>query len=233
MDTVQRPQIIKHKEISYYNANDLKAYDPIFFHGTSAGVRKIVDRKNIDSSNIHYATRSKKFGWTSCCHQNKPSTKAKLLLLESWVLTNVPKMMPGSNESKEEQYEYPETPPIIHLEDNEKFKDNDDNIFEIETRGERTHKGIYFLAKDVLTVFEMPNLSKNIKAINGNMNYDENIHYKFYSVNRYNVSNQRVKELFITYKGMLKILFNSRSGNAESFTDWATETLFTIQMGTA
>jgi len=39
------------------------------------------------------------------------------------------------------------------------------------------------------------------------------------------------KQLFLTYKGILKVLFNNRSGRADSFVDWATETLFTHQMG--
>jgi len=40
------------------------------------------------------------------------------------------------------------------------------------------------------------------------------------------------KELYLTYKGMLRVLFASNSTTAESFQDWATEKLFTIQMGT-
>ena len=134
MIDVQRPQIIKHNNKSYYNASDLKKYDPVFFHGTSAGVRKIISRKKIDVSDIHYVTISKKFGLTSCCHQNKPSTKAKLLLSESWVFANVPKMMPNSDASKEDKYEYPEAPPLLHLKDSEKFKD-DNGIVDIRNSG--------------------------------------------------------------------------------------------------
>jgi len=40
------------------------------------------------------------------------------------------------------------------------------------------------------------------------------------------------KELYLTYKGILRVLFASNSTIAESFQDWATEKLFTIQMGT-
>ena len=47
---------------------------------------------------------------------------------------------------------------IILLDDDEKFKDDNENTVEIETRGVRTPKGIYFLASDVSKVFEMPNL---------------------------------------------------------------------------
>jgi hypothetical protein len=36
----------------------------------------------------------------------------------------------------------------------------------------------------------------------------------------------------LTYKGMLKVLFSSRSGKAENFQDWATDILFRVQLGT-
>ena len=39
------------------------------------------------------------------------------------------------------------------------------------------------------------------------------------------------KNVFFSYKGLLKCLFTSRSGDADKFVDWATKTLFTVQMG--
>ena len=95
--------------------------------------------------------------------------------------------------------------------------------------GDRTSKGIYFLAKDVAHVFEMTRLLDVIN--NKGRGYIENKHYNFYLVKPINDGVSRVKKLFITYQGMLKILFSSRSGNAEKFVDWATDTLFTVQMG--
>jgi hypothetical protein len=229
MTTCTRPQIIKHNKTSYYNAKELKVYDPVFFYGTSNGIRAIIKKKNIDQINIHYATFSKKFGWSSSV-QTKPSANAQLLLLESWVITNIPKMMHDSEESREEKYEYPKAPVILHLDDCEKFKDSDGNSVDIETRGNRTSKGIYFSAKDVAHVFEMPRLLDVIT--NKDRGYIENKHYNFYLVQPIIDGVSRVKKLFITYQGMLKILFSSRSGNAEKFVDWATDTLFTVQMGT-
>lgn len=232
MNTITRPSIIKHIGKNYYNATELKKYDPVFFHGTSAGIRKIVAKKNIEKTNFHYSTLSKKSGWVVCKDQDKPPSKAKLLLLESWVTTNVPKMMPDSDESKDEKYEYPEAPELLFLEDDEKFKDDDGNIVDIETRGERTSKGIYFLAKDVSKAFEMPSLDTSL--LHKDKGYEINIHYKVFTSSRLPnvVSSMSKKQLFITYRGMLKILFSSRTGNAEKFVDWATETLFTVQMGT-
>ncbi len=51
---------------------------------------------------------------------------------------------------------------IINLENNEKFHDNEDNIIEIETRGERKVDGIYFKVKDVINGFNMLNLDNTI-----------------------------------------------------------------------
>lgn len=231
MTTFQRPTVINHNGDKYYNATDLKKYDPVFFHGTSGGIRKVIKKKNICDTDFHYATLSKKFGWTSCRHQDKPSTKGKLLLLESWVIANVPKMMSESNESKEENYEYPEAPELLFLEDGEKFKDDEGNVVDIETRGTRTSKGIYFLAKDVSKVFEMPNIDTTL--LHKDKGYKNNKHYKVFIPSRLpNVeTSMSKKQLFITYRGMLKILFSSRTGNVEKFVDWSTETLFTVQMG--
>lgn len=237
--TTERPKIIEHNKVKYYNAADLKKYDPLYFYGTSGGIRKIITRKKIESSQYHYATFSKKFGWTSCCHQDKPPTKAKLLLKEEWVITNIPKMMPDSDESKELKkngYAYPEAPSLLYLEDEEKFKDADGNVVEIETRGTRTPKGIYFLAKDVSDGFEIPSL--NTTVLHKDRGYKANTDYKIFTrselLNEESPSSKPTykRHLFITYTGMLKILFSSRTGNANKFVEWATETLFTTQMGT-
>jgi len=233
MTTVERPKVIIINNKNYYNAKILKQYDPAYFIGTSAGIRDIIMKKKIDDANIHYATFSKRYGWTSCSHQDKPSTKAPLLLLESWVVANVPKMMPESAESKEELYEYPEAPPILHLEDHEKFKDSDGNIAEIETRGERIRKGIYFLAKNVSTEFEMPSLIHDILYDKRYDYYTVDIDYKLFALQNIEnpTKNDYKRQLFITYEGMIKILYSSRSKKAKLFREWATDTLFTIQMG--
>ena len=102
---------------------------------------------------------------------------------------------------------------------------------EIETRGERTAKCVFFRAKDVATVFKMQNLHQTL--INIDRGYEITNHYNFYSIKKIDDLNQQEKEIFITYKGMLKILFSSRTGNADKFVDWATETLFTVQLGTS
>jgi hypothetical protein len=154
-----RPAEITINNNKYYSAHDLNKYDSTYFYGCSRTVRNILNRRAITSDNYLYATFNKKIGWTILADQEKPATKALLLLASKWVVKNVPKMMPmldrskgsngsngsnksigsnESNESKESLYEYPAAPEIIILDDEEKFKDNENKTVEIETRGERT-----------------------------------------------------------------------------------------------
>ena len=127
-------------------------------------------------------------------------------------------------------------PPIIELNDNEKFCDDNGYLLEIETRGIRKHDEIYFKVKDVSEQFETKNLCKNI--VNNVTKYIKNRDYKYFicekEYNLYqNTGKNRVStELFLTYEGILRVLFTSRCGNANNFVKWATETLFIAQLGT-
>ena len=127
---------------------------------------------------------------------------------------------------------YPIAPEILEIDEHEKFKDSNGRTLNITIRGERNHKNCYFRLKDISRSFEMPNLCKVIQ--NEKTSYELNVHYKiFVIVYGNNVSiEQNTEEVYLTYKGLLKVLFASRSGNAESFQDWVTETLFTVQLGT-
>ena len=128
-------------------------------------------------------------------------------------------------------------PEIIYLEDSEKFKDNDGNIIEIETRGERNVDKIYFYVKDIMKGFEMENLNDVIidKRREG---YNEGIHYTYFICKKTGkdgkITNNTIikKELYLTYMGILRVLFVSHSPKVSTFVKWATESLFTLQMGT-
>ena len=229
MSEFQRPEIIKHNGEEYYDAKELKKLDPVYFYGTSGGIRKIIKKKKIDVGVYHYATFAKRKGWSSDCQEN-PCKKACLLLLKSWVESNIPMMMEDDCVNEEGGYEYPQAPNLLILDDEEKFRDSDGRVAEIETRGERTSKGVYFSAKDVSVVFGMPELVNTI--LRKGTSYLIDIHYKtFIHVDLDRNQAKPIKQLFLTYKGMLKVLFNSRTGRADKFVDWATDTLFTHQMG--
>ena len=114
----------------------------------------------------------------------------------------------------------------------EKFKDKNGNIINIEVRGERIYNKCYFKVKDISIGFEMPNLQS---VINGNNEtYIKNTDYKTFNViTKINNLNTKSKiNLFMTYEGIIKLLYISRNSNAKIFREWATEKLFTIQLGT-
>jgi hypothetical protein len=91
-------------------------------------------------------------------------------------------------------------PDIINLDDNEKFKDDNGTIIEIETRGERKVDSIYFKVKDVMIGFKMENL--NIVILNNQRDgYKEYIHYKFFNCKK------KSKDLKKTNKTIKKELF--------------------------
>ena len=214
MSDFKRPEIISYQGDEYYKAVDLKTYDSCYFYGTSTGIRRIIQKKNIDKSAYHYATFAKRKGWSSD-DQEKPCKKAILLLRRNWVEKNIPRMMTGEDGGGEHQngYEYPEAPDLLILEDEEKFRDHKGVTVDIETRGERTPKGIYFLAKDVSEAFGMNTL---LNTIVSKGSYVKGTHYDTFV--RVSLDNYiQKKQLFITYEGMLKLLFSSRGNTTMSF----------------
>jgi hypothetical protein len=125
-----------------------------------------------------------------------------------------------------------EAPPLLILEDAEKFKDEDGNNVEIETRGERVPKGVFFLVSDVSKVFEMPNIKNTIlKTDRDEYVKDEDfVVFARKGVDPVHPHTYK-KRLFLTYGGMIKTLYMSRSKKAKTFRAWATNILFTVQMG--
>ena len=145
------------------------------------------------------------------------------------------------NQVSEEEYEeengekqdVENAPPILYLDDAEKFHDSDGNVIEIETRGERHEDKIYFNAKDVSIGFGM--LRLNDTLMNKERGYTRNIDFKtmFIRSKHINDVSWSIKNcLFLTYQGMLRVLLASRNKNTTIFIKWATNKLFTIQMGT-
>ena len=90
--------------------------------------------------------------------------------------------------------------------------------------------------KDVSVGFEMPSLSRNILCFKA---YERGLHYNtfkrettLHSMESKNTNKQSKTILYLTYKGLLRVLFVSRNKHVDKFQDWAEEKLFTIQMGT-
>ena len=229
----------------YYNMKDLYDYKPEYFYGCTVKKRLIIKKRNIPSSEYVYAnylTKTKEWNLS-----DEGCKKAQLLFTKSWtdasffnLNSNASVLLePRENVNIEEpinttQHDDVElAPPILELEDFEKFRDCDGNIVEIEVRGEKDRNKILFNLNDVMKAFNMSNLNTNI--LHDTSNYIKNIHYNKYFIrpNLWIPQNHSIKkQMYLTYKGLLKVLFSSRTGNAEKFQDWAEDKLFTIQMGT-
>lgn len=232
-------QVISCKGKSYYREEDLKEVDKAYFYGCSRA-RSIIDRKSIPDTEYVFAILIKKTNkWEIKSKEYKP---AKLLISTKWAHHFVPVLRPLnkeekeiSNEGEQEQTEsdeqvYQMAPSILELEDEEKFKDKDGNVVEIEVRGERHYKKCYFSVRDVAKGFDLQYLDKTIQ--NTKTVYEEGKHFCTFIRSEVCPTHPRTNRmLFLTYNGVLKVLFSSRTGRAEDFQEWATEKLFTIQMG--
>jgi hypothetical protein len=221
-------QIIELNGKMFYNTEFIKHSCPAFFHGCAKTLRKIVEKKNMKNEEYTYATFAPKTNKWSLSNDTVKS--AKLLLEKGWVEANVPNF--GNNNVK---LDLEMAPPILELKDEEKFKDENGNIIEIETRGIKTVDGIYFYGKDVEKMLDINDISSLLK--HENSSYIVNKHYKnFYRptpVNhgcKDNESNNP-ERIYLTYFGLVKMLITTRNKIAESFQKWALETLFTVQMG--
>jgi hypothetical protein len=219
------PNIISIDNINYYDAKELYAYDKVYFYGCSKSIKTIIKKKNIDTEMYMYASFNKKKGWT--IYGNDGTTnKSKLLLKEEWVINNVPKMS-----DEEVKYDIEEAPPRLYLEEHELFMDEDSNFIDVEVYGEREHDKCFFRGKSISDGFNIPNLRSTLRCTDSNYRLD--IDFKIFvpSVEE-NFCNQQQKELYLTYEGLLRVLFVTRNNRTRHFRKWATKTLFAAQMGT-
>jgi hypothetical protein len=219
--------IIKFNKIKYVSCDDIMSEAPVYSKG-ARNTRSLIKRKNIDENMYLFAREIDIGKWDIT---DGKSIKFDKIFIKKEYLINIPELS-DNDELIVDDKGILKAPSIIHLNDNEKFKDDVGNIVDIETRGTRNCNDIYFLAKDVSRVFEMKSLCNTIN--DDRKGYKINTHYKKFICIKNDGGRKKTNKLmiFLTYKGMLKVLFNSITGKAELFVNWTTETLFTVQMGT-
>ncbi len=218
---------IIHNDIEYIQADYLLEHAPIYTKGCR-GTRAIIKNKNIDEKNYIFM----KLVNDQWILTNGSSNKFDKVFLKKSFIDMITELIEDKPEKIVDDKGIEKAPDIIELEKGQKFKDNDGHIIEIETRGELTHDNIYFKVKDVMKGFDIQKLNDTL--ININSKYELNKHYKYFICNKtYNIGNNTVKkEMFLTYEGILRVLFVSENNKTSSFISWATKTLFTAQLGT-
>lgn len=133
----------------------------------------------------------------------------------------------------ERSEELPLAPPIIEDKDLVFFKDEEGEEYNVLMRGERTRKGIYFRVKDVERCFEMSELSKTL--LRDHTGYQNGTHYSWFILSSGDgVPNQHNKkrELYLTYEGLMRVIYRSNSGIASEFRCWIDECVFAMNWGT-
>lgn len=211
----------------YFEANFVKEQQPAYFYGCSATIRKIIEKKQISDDNYLLATYNKKQGYTKCDSDVK---RAKLYLKKDWVDSNVPGF--GNHTI---QLEIEPTPPLLFLQEDEKFKDEHGNVVEIEVRGERDWEKIWFKASDVGKMLEYDIVKSSL--IHDKSGFKQNEDYKTFIQERvgnsYSLPNKgNPTTMYLSYHGLVRLLMIRRHPIAKHFQNWAFKILFTHQLGT-
>jgi len=242
------PQTILFQGENVYILKELIEYDRAFFVGCIKNPRSAIENKNIPSGQYWYASYSKRTNIWSLSHAGVP--KANVLISEKWVHENVPKYTGNFD-----VYKYKPLPQLLLLTEEEKFRDFEGNIYEVQVRGEKTKESIRFKCSDILELFKMKNdnirhfldktdyevFANSVFAnpdgpvnLTGPSGLDEEILSHPTEVNNPNTIKRRDRQAvtFLTYNGLLKTIFSSRSNVAYRFQDWATNIIYAAQFGT-
>ncbi len=134
---------------------------------------------------------------------------------------------------------------VIELTESEMMKDYYGNNVEIDIRGKRESDKCFFRLKDIMIIYNIPNLDKSIvmheeeyiffskdskdsKDSNDSKDSkDSNESNESIDSNDSKDTNEITKEIYLTYLGVLTILFESHAKNINEFIQWTTKILFT------
>ncbi|CCV02157.1 hypothetical protein IIV25_139R [Invertebrate iridovirus 25] len=205
--------------VEVYNLEDLIQFDQAYFYGCLKRKREILIKKKISPQDYFYAKITKK-GWEE---SNESYSRAKILIKSDWVKSNVTKFVDKyDKENASTQIILKEAPPILKLEEHEKFRDDTGNLFEVEVRGVREEDKIYFKAIDIEKLFEMDNLIRhNIKRLLGGNDYINFV---------VQINNKFQKYTFLTIDGIKKLICRSRSISPSKL-KWFLSNAFIIKIG--
>ena len=166
----------------FYSADELKQNHNNYFKGVRS-VKDIIEKKAIPSSEYEIV---KKVRDELVVCDNLKYSRAKILLKKDFCETHI--INPPAPKKKvfkatvepEVEVEQTISPAILYLEEEECFKDSEGNVLDIEVRGERDRKKIYFKMADIAKEFNAPNLRKTL--LNDLTDFQRNIHYKTFTL---------------------------------------------------
>ena len=157
-----------------------------------------------------------------------------------------------SSEDESEDDSVPEQPAVKHvrskygkaalipakivLKKRERFVGPDGKVMQIEVRGERMYGECFFSAKDAAREFGIKDLLCTIR--HKDRGYIEGDDYCYFRdpnaaqiVRTAKQGNPRKHTIWLTYYGLMHVIFASRTPGAKPYMDWAAKTLFSAHMG--
>lgn len=222
------PNTVTINEKKYFPAQELYHFDPLFFRGCKRSVRQLVVKRTIPEQDYLYVDKV----MDDATVMDPKALKAKLLLSEAWVMANHPQLNAAVT------YEYDPLPNLIILEDHEKFMDDEGNLYNVDTRGERDEDKVFFKVYDVAKVFGMDSLMSTLQ--HEGRGYVKDEHYKTFVLpvvlneqDKQNADNRDGRTTYLTYEGLLKVIYSSRGNSVvHKFRKWASRIIYTAHMGT-
>jgi hypothetical protein len=199
---------------------------PSYFKGFTQNLGKIVEKKNVPKSEYCFASYSTKSGWKMLAEDSVYSRK-KMLITQKWCDVNIPGL---ATEEYEPTVLLTPLPPLLILDESEMFTNENNVVVEIQIRGEERHMDkVFFRGVDIGRMLEIDQIRSTIT--NDTSTFKKDIHYKYFAKEKSDKSGGHCIALYLTYWGLVKLLFSSRKDMAIHFQRWAVKTLFTVQMG--
>lgn len=215
---------IEINNVSYHDVDVIKDKNPEFGKRCPT-LDKIVIKYNIPENQYIYVSKNKQ-GFKVLAKDTTYKAK-KLLVSKKWLadyLLNDPK--------SSKKCPYPSLPNIIELEDNEYFMNEKNEKIHITVRGERHPCKIFFKAKDVGEMLALENFRSTLRS----SGFEENTHYTFFKntteIDIKDGKTNNTKSTYLTYVGLVRLLFVRRHPISDKFVKWTTDTLFAMHFGT-
>lgn len=227
------PNVITYNGHETYLADDLKTrFLDMFLQCRTS--RQVIEKRDIPKDQYFIVKKKGALYEESTLSY----MRAKVLIKTGWVHTFVdreanPEMSTGPRNA----------PPILEMREEEKFTDDEGNVYEVEMRGEeKTEDKVRFKGRDLERVFQIPRLRETIQI--ENTSYQEYNDYEFLLVQNPTISDsgqvesgpsqvkrENKKRLYFTYQGLIKVINKSRSGVAARFMHWLTHVVFVAHLG--
>jgi len=185
-------KIFKINNINYVLCDDIITNAPVFCYGFRNS-RILIKQKNI-SKDMYVFAKLNKAG--ELIVSNGKSIKYDKVYINEKYLENIPELYNNINEINEitDNNGILKAPEIIIIKDDEKFKDDNNNRFDIETRGSKQSDNIYFKVKHIAQCFEINNLYTTL--ISSDSKYIITHDYIYFIINK---ENKKEKKRIISY----------------------------------